>query len=210
MKLTSDAFAPGAPIPPAYAFARADAAAPMVLSDNRSPALAWADVPAGTRSFALLCHDPEVPTVADDVNKPDRRVPFDLPRFAFFHWVLFDIAADCRTLAAGEGSDGITPRGKPGPDAGKGRRHGLNDYTLWFKGDAAMEGDYFGYDGPCPPFNDTVVHPYTFTLYALDIERLPVEGAVDGRAVQAALAGHVLAEAVLVGTYTLAADAQAR
>lgn len=210
MNLTSSSFAAGAPIPTTFAFARPDAAQPMVLSDNRSPALAWSDVPAGTRSFVLLCHDPEVPTVADDVNKPDRRVPFDLPRFAFFHWVLMDIAADCRGLAEGEGSEGITPHGKPGPAAAQGRRQGLNDYTLWFKGDASMEGEWFGYDGPCPPFNDTVVHPYTFTLYALDVERCPIEGTVDGRAVRAAIEGHVLASATLVGTYTIAADARLR
>jgi Raf kinase inhibitor-like YbhB/YbcL family protein len=182
----------------------------MALSSNRSPALAWSDVPEGTKSFVLLCHDPEVPTEATDVNKEDRRVPFELPRFDFFHWVLMDIAAEDRALAEGEGSEGIQPHGKPGPEAAKGRRHGTNDYTLWFAGDAAMEGRYFGYDGPCPPFNDTVIHPYTFTLYALDVARCPVDGVVDGRAVREAIAGHVLASAALVGTYTLAADARAR
>ncbi len=210
MKLLSSSFISGAPIPPEFAFARPDAATRMTLSTNRSPALAWSEVPEGTKSFVLLCHDPEVPTVADDVNKEDRRVPFDLPRFDFFHWVLLDISADCRALAAGEGSEGIQPHGKPGPDTTQGRRHGSNDYTIWFAGDAAMEGTYFGYDGPCPPFNDTVIHPYTFTLYALDVARCPVDGVVDGRAVRAAIAGHVLESAVLVGTYTLAADARAR
>ena len=210
MKIASDAFAAGTPIPPEYAFARPDAVQHMVLSSNRSPGLFWSDVPEGTQSFVLLCHDPEVPTVADDVNKEDRRVPFDLPRFDFFHWVLLDIAADCRALPAGAGSEGIQPHGKPGPEAAEGRRHGTNDYTLWFAGDAAMEGRYFGYDGPCPPFNDTVVHPYTFTLYALDVARCPVEGVVDGRAVRQAIESHVLARASLVGTYTLAADARAR
>lgn len=210
MKLESPSFRHGAPIPPEFAFARPDPSTHMVLSANRSPALAWSDVPAGTKSFVLLCHDPEVPTVADDVNKEDRRVPFDLPRFDFFHWVLLDIAADVREIAEGEGSEGIQPHGKPGPEAGKGRRHGSNDYTLWFAGDSAMEGTYFGYDGPCPPFNDTVIHPYTFTLFALDVARCPVEGVVDGRTVRQAIEGHVLDSAVLVGTYTLASDARAR
>lgn len=210
MKLTSPAFAHGTPIPPEFAFARPDATTRMTLSDNRSPALTWSDVPAGTKSFVLLCHDPEVPTVPDDVNKEDRRVPFDLPRFDFFHWVLMDIGAEERSLAEGEGSAGIQPHGKPGPEAAKGRRHGSNDYTLWFKGDPAMEGTYFGWDGPCPPFNDTVIHPYTFTLYALDVARCPVDGVVDGRAVREAIQGHVLASATLVGTYTLAPDARAR
>jgi Raf kinase inhibitor-like YbhB/YbcL family protein len=125
----------------------------------------------------------------------------------FYHWVLMDISADTRSLDEGEGSEGIQARGKPGPDAAKGRRHGTNDYTVWFAGDKDMEGQYFGYDGPCPPFNDTVIHPYIFTLYALDVERCPVDGVVDGRTVREAIEGHVLARAALVGTYTLAPDA---
>jgi len=31
-----------------------------------------------------------------------------------------------------------------------------------------MKGTYFGYDGPAPPWNDSVVHHYAFTLYAVD------------------------------------------
>ncbi len=210
MRLFSESFVNGDAIPAEFAFARTDATQPMVLSTNRSPALAWSDVPTGTKGFVVLCHDPEVPTCADDVNQTDRRVPFDLARFDFFHWVLMDIAADCRDLPAGVGSEGIEPHGKAGPETGDGRRHGTNDYTLWFSGDPAMAGNYFGYDGPCPPFNDTVVHPYIFTLYALDVERCPIDGVVDGRAVKKAMEGHVLATAALVGTYTLAADARAR
>jgi Raf kinase inhibitor-like YbhB/YbcL family protein len=206
MKLSSPAFAHGAPIPPEYAFARPDAHGPMALSDNRSPPLVWSDPPEGTRSFVLLCHDPDVPSSGEDVNKPDRRVPADLPRVVFYHWVLFDLPADARALADGEASAGITPRGKAGPDDGQGRRHGLNDYTGWFAGDPEMEGSYFGYDGPCPPYNDTLRHHYWFTLYALDVARCPVDGAVDGHAVLAAIQPHVLASAAVMGTYTIHPD----
>ena len=66
-----------------------------------------------------------------------------------------------------------------------------------------MEGDYLGYDGPCPPWNDSIIHHYHFVLYATDLERCPVEGAFTGSEVEAALAGHVLAEARVVGTYAL-------
>ena len=52
------------------------------------------------------------------------------------------------------------PRGKPGPDAPHGARHGINDYTGWFASDADMAGDYYGYDGPCPPWNDEIPHRY--------------------------------------------------
>jgi phosphatidylethanolamine-binding protein (PEBP) family uncharacterized protein len=47
------------------------------------------------------------------------------------------------------------------------------------------------------------VHRYVFTVYALDIERLPVEGHFTGADVREAIQGHVLAEASLTGTYTL-------
>jgi hypothetical protein len=66
-----------------------------------------------------------------------------------------------------------------------------------------MEGIYYGYDGPAPPWNDAIVHHYVFTLYALDIPYLQVRGELTGANVQAALAGHALAEATLTGTYSL-------
>ena len=66
-----------------------------------------------------------------------------------------------------------------------------------------MRGDYFGYDGPCPPWNDEIVHHYIFTLYALDVERLPIEDKFTGAQARAALHGHILAQARLTGLYTL-------
>jgi phosphatidylethanolamine-binding protein (PEBP) family uncharacterized protein len=82
-------------------------------------------------------------------------------------------------------------------------RQGLNDYTGWFASDAAMSGDYYGYDGPCPPWNDSIVHHYIFTLYALSVSRLEVEGTLTGAAVRAALKPHILAQSALTGLYTL-------
>ena len=43
----------------------------------------------------------------------------------------------------------------------------------------------------------------TTTVYALDIDRVPVEGKFTGADVRRAIQGHVLAEASLTGTYTL-------
>src|SRR5207245_1723193 len=94
---------------------------------------------------------------------------------------------------------------KSGPDVAgyPGQRHGINDYTSWFAGDADMVGDYYGYDGPCPPWNDSIMHRYIFTLYALDIARVPVDGKFTGQQVRDAMRGHILAEANIVGLYTL-------
>src|SRR5256885_14376112 len=101
-------------------------------------------------------------------------------------------------------SDGVTPRGKSGPAAPGGLRHGINDYTGWFAGDEQMKGDYFGYDGPCPPWNDSIVHHYVFTVYALATPTLAVSGELTGANVRAALqAGQVLGKASITGLYSL-------
>ncbi|MCU0773026.1 MAG: YbhB/YbcL family Raf kinase inhibitor-like protein [Ideonella sp.] len=203
MKLWSDSWINGEAIPARHAAGRLDRHGHVENSDNLSPPLAWGDVPAGTRSFSLICHDFDVPSVADDVNRPDREVPEDLPRIDFFHWVLADLPVGITSLREGEFSSGFVARGKPGPATLHGARHGLNDYTRWFSGDPAMAGPYFGYDGPFPPFNDSLVHHYVFTLYALDVERAPVADPFDGNALRRAIYPHVLAEATLSGTYTL-------
>jgi Raf kinase inhibitor-like YbhB/YbcL family protein len=204
MKLTSSSLQDGQPIAQRHALGRPDAASGGVtFSDNISPALAWSDVPAGTLSLALICHDPDVPSRGDDVNQPDREVPADLPRVDFFHWVMVDLPASLPGVAEGEFSSGFTARGKPGPATLHGARHGLNDYTGWFAGNADLGGQYHGFDGPFPPFNDSLLHHYVFTVYALDVARCPVEGSFTGAQVREAIAGHVLAQASLTVSYTL-------
>ena len=84
----------------------------VALGPNRSPSLRWTGAPEGTRSFAVICHDPDVPSRPDRVNKEGMTVPEDLPRVDFFHWVLVDIPAGVGGLAAGADSEGVTPRGK--------------------------------------------------------------------------------------------------
>jgi Raf kinase inhibitor-like YbhB/YbcL family protein len=203
MRLTSKSFKDSGPIPGEFAFAVVDSKEHVALSKNRNPHLAWSDVPKGAKSFALICCDPDVPSRGDDVNKEGRVVPASLPRVNFYHWLLWDIPGATREIAAGSQSDGVTPRGKNGPEATGGMRHGFNYYTGWFAGDPEMEGDYYGYDGPCPPWNDSIMHRYYFTLYALDVDRLDVRGEPTAERLQAALKGHVLADARVMGTYTL-------
>ena len=206
MKLTSSSFADNGVIPAEFAFCAADPATHVTLSTNRNPHLAWSGAPAGTRSFALVCHDPDVPSRGDDVNQEGRIVPRSLARIDFFHWVLVDLPASVAAIEAGEFASSVTPRGKPGPEAPQGARHGINDYTGWFAGDASMAGDYYGYDGPCPPWNDEIPHRYVFTLYALDVGRLAVQGHFGGSDVRRAIQGHVLAQAAITGRYTLNPD----
>ena len=203
MKLTSNSFADGAKIPVEFAFCAPDPATHATLSQNRNPHLAWGDVPAGTKSFALICYDPDVPSKGDDVNKEGRTVPATLPRVDFFHWVMVDLPASMRSIAAGEFASSVTAKGKPGPAAQHGARQGINDYTGWFAGDKDMAGNYFGYDGPCPPWNDSILHHYVFILYALGVARCPVEGTFTGAGVRKAIEGEVLAKARITGVYSL-------
>ncbi|NDP43309.1 MAG: YbhB/YbcL family Raf kinase inhibitor-like protein [Aromatoleum sp.] len=203
MKLTTTAFADGGAIPAEFAFASPDPVQHVKLSANRNPDFEWTGVPAGTYSLALICHDPDVPSRGDDVNQEGRVVPASLPRVDFFHWVLIDLPPDTAAIARGEFSDGVTARGKPGPHAPRGARQGISSYTDWFVGDPDMAGRYFGYDGPCPPWNDAIAHRYVFTLHALDVARLPVDGVFTGANARAAMAGHVLAQASVSGRYTL-------
>ena len=203
MKLKSDSFENGRPIPGEYAFCVIDPKSHVTLSGNRNPHLAWDDVPAGTRSFVVICHDVDVPSKPDDLFKDDREIPSTLPRVDFYHWVLVDIPASERAIAAGSYSKEVSPRGKAGPATPQGTRQGINDYTGWFASDHDMNGDYYGYDGPCPPWNDSILHHYVFTVYALDIDRVPLEGKFTGPEVRKAIQGHVLAEAAITGTYTL-------
>ena len=203
MQLESPSFPDGGAMPAEYCFARIADVGHVALAGNKNPELRWSGAPEGTASFALLCIDVDVPTVGDDVNQEGRSVPHDLPRTDFFHWVMVDIPADCTQIAAGACSDGVTAGGKQDPPGPEGSRQGSQDYTGWFAGDPDMQGTYHGYDGPGPPWNDERLHHYHFRLFALDLERTPVEGSFEGRDVLAAIEGHVLAEASWVGTYTL-------
>ncbi len=207
MKLWSDSWLNGERIPARYTCGRLDAATGTEFSDNLNPHLAWSDLPAGTKSLVLICHDFDVPSRGDDVNQAGREIPADLPRVDFFHWLLADVPVSARAIGEGTFSRDFAPRGKPGPAVTapgfEGARQGVNDFTGWFAGNPALAGDYFGYDGPYPPWNDSLIHHYVFTLYALSLPHAPVEGRFGGAELRNAIDGHVLAEAMHSGTYTL-------
>jgi hypothetical protein len=148
-KLTSTAFEDGATIPVLYTCDGKDI----------SPPLAWSGVPAGTRSFALTCVDP------------------DAPMGDWIHWVAWDIPAANTELKAGiPGDEQIL------------LKQGTNSWGMT------------GYGGPCPPHRHGP-HRYYFTLYALDVDHLPLDDDTRLKDLQHALEGHVLAEATLMGRY---------
>jgi Raf kinase inhibitor-like YbhB/YbcL family protein len=201
MQIGSDSFEPRGRIPAAFAMGTPDG-----FGGNRNPQLHWDDVPGATRSFALLCIDTDAPTDPATVGRDDMAIPVEQPRTEFVHWVMVDIPPALRAIAEGSCSDGVTAHGKRSPPGPDGARQGLNSYTGWFAGDPGMAGDYFGYDGPYPPFNDLRLHRYFFRLFALDVERLPLPARFTVGDVFAAMHGHVLTEASVLGTYSLHPD----
>lgn len=111
MQLRSPAFEPGGAIPSRH----------TGEGEDVSPPLEWQDPPEGTRSFAIVCHDPDAPLV-----KPGT--------YGFVHWVLTGIPGAARSLP--EGVEGYTPGrndfdregyGGPMPPEGHGRHH----YFFW-------------------------------------------------------------------------------
>lgn len=89
--------------------------------EDVSPAFTWGDVPSGTKSFALICHDPDAPLI-----KPGS--------YGFVHWVLYNIPAGTRSLPEGSNEHtcgindfGNTAWGGPMPPNG----HGTHRYFFW-------------------------------------------------------------------------------
>lgn len=196
MQLRSQSFQSSGRILSEYAYGVPGNSRPVVDGDNRNPHLAWDEVPDGTRSFALICVDEDVPSVFDDANRADRTIPHDLPRRSFYHWVMVDIPATLREIAAGSCSDGVQRGGKRNPAGPPGTRQGLNDFS-------SPGAEHYGYDGPCPPWNDERMHHYHFRLYALDVPSLGLEGAFTAADALRAMEGHVLASAQYTGRYFL-------
>jgi hypothetical protein len=103
-----------------------------------------------------------------------------------FHLILVDIPGNVTSLPEGAESEGRVPHGKPQTPAPVGVR-GLNDFTMFMAANEQMKGQYFGYDGPCPAWNDELVHRYVFTVYAVSVPSLNLSGPFTGSAVMAAL-----------------------
>jgi Raf kinase inhibitor-like YbhB/YbcL family protein len=101
----------------------------------------------------------------------------DAPVGTWVHWVLFNLPADARSLPE---------RVPPDAELPDGSRHGQNSWRR------------LGYGGPCPPSG---THRYFFKIYALDTS-LQLEPGADKKQVLEAMAGHILAEAELMGVYS--------
>ncbi len=114
----------------------------------------------------------EAKSLALIVDDPDAPDPA-APKMIWVHWLLYNLPSDTQGLAEGVSS---LPAGA---------MQGKND---WHRS---------GYGGPCPPIG---AHRYFFKLYALDT-LLPDLHEPDKNALESAMRGHVLEQAVLIGTY---------
>ncbi len=202
MTLTSTSLTDGQPIDPQYAFCTAAASGHTRNGGNKNPHLAWSGAPEGTKSFAVVMHDPDVPADGSDAGREGTTIPADAERTDFYHWLLVDVPASLGEIAEGALSDGVIEGGRA-PGRTTHGIEGTNDFTDFLKG-SEREGTYGGYDGPCPPWNDERLHHYHVTVYALDTESLGLgaDGRFRGDDVREALDGHVLGQAEIVGTYT--------
>lgn len=111
MQLKSDAFEQNQPIPKNQTGEGADV----------SPALEWSGAPVESKSFAIICHDPDAPLV-----RPGS--------YGFVHWVLYNLPASTSSLSEGTnaGTQGVNDFGNEGyggpmPPEG----HGTHHYYFW-------------------------------------------------------------------------------
>jgi Raf kinase inhibitor-like YbhB/YbcL family protein len=202
LKVSVDTFKNGETIPNKYAFCVPAAQGHTAPGDNLSPGISWSRGPRGTKSYAILLYDTDSPAEQrDKINKEGVTMTSAIPRRTFFHWVLVDIPPNVRSLMEGADSDARVVHGKPATPAAAGVR-GLNDYTKVTAGNDATKGQYYGYDGPCPPWNDEVVHHYHFAVFALSAKKLDLPQDFDGAAVLDVIKDKVLAQGEVVGLYT--------
>ncbi len=206
MRITSTGFENNEAIPARCAFGIPDPDEHLKLGENKNPQLSWHDIPPDTKSFVLMCIDPDVPSSAENFNREGATIALDLPRVDFVHWVMIDIPAQTGSVDEGSCANGVVACGKANPDGPTGSRQGINDYTSFMTGNPDMEGDYRGYDGPCPPWNDERLHHYQFTIYAIDLETAPVDDRFSAADVLAAIEDHIIDQATLTGTYSLNPD----
>jgi Raf kinase inhibitor-like YbhB/YbcL family protein len=202
LRVSVDTFKNGKMIPNKYAFCAPATQGHTAPGDNFSPSISWSRGPRGTKSYAILLYDTDSPAEQrDKINKEGVTMTSAIPRRTFFHWVLVDIPSNIRSLKEGADSDARVVHGKPATPAAAGVR-GLNDYTKVTAGNDATKGQYYGYDGPCPPWNDEAVHHYHFAVFALSAKKLDLPQAFDGAAVLDVIKDKVLAQGEVVGLYT--------
>ena len=178
--------------------ARRRRAAPT-FSDNVNPHLAWSELPAGTRSLALICHDFDVPSRGDDVNQAGREDPGR------------PAARRLLPLAAGRpaGHRARDRRGRVQPRLHAARQAGPGGRAAGLRrrapGPQRLHRLVRRRPGagrrllrlrrPVPAVERLAGPPLRVHALRAAVARAPVEGAFTGAELRQAIDGHVLAEA---------------
>src|ERR1700682_3673232 len=161
LKVSVDGVESGKMMPTKYGFCMPAAQGHAGPAPDISPRISWSKGPAGTKSYAVILHDTDSPAEQrEKMNKEGETLTSAVPRRNFYHWILVDIPADVTAIAEGAESTARVPHGKPATPAAAGGARGLNDFTKVLAANEAMKGQYYGYDGPCPPWNDENLHHY--------------------------------------------------
>lgn len=209
MKLWSDSYPEGGRLPEKYAFGKHHPDFHIEMCENISPHFAWSDVPVDTKTFVFTSHILNAPTDPENINVIGKFIPVDVDRTENYLWTCIDLPASTKGFDEGVFFHDITPRGKPGPQGPLGTRQGINGYTPYYEGKGdkymkgSMRGKYFGYDGPCPPYNDAALHQLQWTLYAMDWDRCPIEGKFSNIDLIPSLEGHILEKATSLCSYAI-------
>lgn len=199
LEVRVDGFKNGGVIPSQYRFCVPAEQGHVAPGPDKSPGISWSKGPAGTKSYVITLTDIDnLAEQREKQNKEGMTVSSAAARRTVFHWVLIDIPTNVTSLPEGAESEGRVPHGKPQTPAKVGVR-GLNAFTEFMAANDQMKGQWFGYDGPCPAWNDEKAHRNVFTVYALSVASLNLNGAFNGSAAMAALEGKVLAKGELVG-----------
>lgn len=205
LSITADGIDGNGYILPQHAFCVAAEEGHVKDGPNQNIGLHWSKGPKGTKSYAIVGVDVDVPTDFSNAGKEGKTIPASMKRQDFYHWVLVDIPAFATEIPANTDSRELSKNGKSDRQMPYGLR-GINSYAAYMATNPERKGVYAGYDGPCPPWNDERVHNYHFKVYALSTAKLPVKGDFGGKEVLKAIKKHTLASGEVVGKYTLNPD----
>jgi Raf kinase inhibitor-like YbhB/YbcL family protein len=201
LKVKVDSVRNGGTLANKHAFCVAAAQGHLKGGQNINPSVSWSKGPKGTQSYAIILTDTDSPKEQrDKMNKEGETLTSAVARQTYYHWVLVDIPANVTAVKEGADANARVPHGRPA-DSTVGVK-GLNDFTKYTASNEALKGKYFGYDGPCPPWNDENLHHYHFTVYALSVKSLGLPKEFDPPAAVEAMKGKVLAEGKFDAIFT--------
>jgi Raf kinase inhibitor-like YbhB/YbcL family protein len=201
LKIKVDSVKEGKAIPTKYAFCVAAAQGHLKAGQDINPTVSWSKGPKGTQSYAVTLSDTDSPKEQrEKMNKEGEMLTAAVPRQTFYHWVLVDIPANVTSIKEGADSNARVVHGKPATSTVGVK--GLNDFTKVTASNDALKGKYFGYDGPCPPWNDENMHHFHFRVYALSVKSLGLPTEFDAAQAMEAMKGKVLAEGKLDAVFT--------